>query len=339
MERLTTIGQAREWRRASGAASVGLVPTMGFLHAGHVALVERARRENQRVAVSIFVNPTQFGPSEDLARYPRDLERDSALLAGAGCDAVFVPEVAEMYPPGAATLVDVGPVASPLEGERRPGHFSGVATVVLKLFGIVQPARAYFGEKDAQQLAVIRRMTRDLDVPVDVVGCPTVREADGLALSSRNSYLTPDERRAASVLYRALTACARSGAVGRAPRRRPAPGDAAHPGGRAARACRLRECRRSGQLPRAGYGRGSRAALAGGLPGPRPADRQPARRGGLDLHQRVEELAVLLEREAVGHSRDVVADDARHAVLRNALLIARRQRLAARRRRTGTGPG
>jgi pantoate--beta-alanine ligase len=205
MELLTTIGQVREWRRASAATSVGLVPTMGYLHAGHVSLVERARRENQRVAASIFVNPTQFGPSEDLARYPRDLARDRALLAGAGCDAVFVPEVAEMYPPGAATLVDVGPVASPLEGERRPGHFRGVATVVLKLFGIVQPTRAYFGEKDAQQLAVIRRMTRDLDVPVDVIGCPTVREPDGLALSSRNSYLTPDERRAASGLYRALT--------------------------------------------------------------------------------------------------------------------------------------
>jgi pantoate--beta-alanine ligase len=202
---LTTIAQARDWRAAS-EGSVGLVPTMGYLHAGHLSLVERARRENRRVAASIFVNPTQFGPGEDLARYPRDLERDRHLLAEARCDALFAPEAAEMYPPGAATFVDVGPVASPLEGERRPGHFRGVATVVLKLFGIVQPAHAYFGEKDAQQLAVIRRMARDLDLPVEIVGCPTVREPDGLALSSRNSYLTPAERRAAGVLFRALSA-------------------------------------------------------------------------------------------------------------------------------------
>jgi pantoate--beta-alanine ligase len=202
---LTTIPQVREWRR-SLAGSLGLVPTMGYLHAGHRSLVERARAENDHLAASIFVNPTQFGPGEDFERYPRDLDRDRALLAAAGCDAVFVPEVAEIYPPGAATLVDVGPVAAPLEGERRPGHFRGVATVVLKLFGIFQPTRAYFGEKDAQQLAVIRRLVRDLDVPVEVVGCPTVREPDGLALSSRNSYLTPRERRAAGVLHRALDA-------------------------------------------------------------------------------------------------------------------------------------
>jgi pantoate--beta-alanine ligase len=202
---LRTIAQAREWR-AAGGGGVGLVPTMGALHAGHLSLVERARRDNPRVAASVFVNPTQFGPSEDLARYPRDLERDRALLAEARCDAIFAPEAAEMYPPGATTFVDVGPVATPLEGERRPGHFRGVATVVLKLFGILQPTRAYFGEKDAQQLAVIRRMARDLDLPVEIVGCPTVREPDGLALSSRNSYLTPQERLAAPVLYRALTA-------------------------------------------------------------------------------------------------------------------------------------
>jgi pantoate--beta-alanine ligase len=202
---LTTIPQVREWRR-SLAGSLGLVPTMGYLHAGHRSLVERARAENDHVAASIFVNPTQFAPGEDRERYPRDLDRDRALLSAAGCDVVFVPEVAEIYPPGAATLVDVGPVAAPLEGERRPGHFRGVATVVLKLFGIFQPTRAYFGEKDAQQLAVIRRLVRDLDVPVEVVGCPTVREPDGLALSSRNSYLTPGERRAAGVLNRALNA-------------------------------------------------------------------------------------------------------------------------------------
>lgn len=195
----------RAWRAAC-AGAVGLVPTMGFLHDGHVSLVERARRENAHVAVSLFVNPTQFGPGEDLAAYPRDLERDRALLAAAGCDLLFVPTPAAMYPPGAATSVDVGPVAAPLEGERRPGHFRGVATVVLKLLNIVQPHRAYFGEKDAQQLAVIRRLVRDLDVPVEVVGCPTVREADGLAKSSRNTYLDADDRRAAPVLYRALSA-------------------------------------------------------------------------------------------------------------------------------------
>jgi pantoate--beta-alanine ligase len=195
----------RAWRSGL-AGDVGLVPTMGFLHEGHVSLALRARRENAHVAVSLFVNPTQFGPREDLARYPRDLERDRALLQGAGCDLLFVPAAAEMYASGAATTVDVGPVASPLEGDRRPGHFRGVATVVLKLLNIVQPNRAYFGEKDAQQLAVIRSLVRDLDVPVEIVGCPTVREADGLAKSSRNTYLDPDDRRAAPVLYRALQA-------------------------------------------------------------------------------------------------------------------------------------
>jgi pantoate--beta-alanine ligase len=195
----------RAWRSAV-AGEVGLVPTMGFLHEGHVSLVERARRENAHVAVSLFVNPTQFGPREDLAAYPRDLERDRALLRGAGCDLLFLPGVTEMYPPGSTTAVDVGAVAAPLEGERRPGHFRGVATVVLKLLNIVQPTRAYFGEKDAQQLAVIRTLVRDLDVPAAVVGCPTVREADGLAKSSRNSYLDAEDRRAAPVLYRALSA-------------------------------------------------------------------------------------------------------------------------------------
>jgi pantoate--beta-alanine ligase len=194
----------RAWR-AGLPGEVGLVPTMGFLHEGHVSLVERARRENARVAVSLFVNPTQFGPGEDLARYPRDLERDRALLQAAGCDLLFVPTAEEMYPAGSQTTVDAGAVAAPLEGERRPGHFRGVATVVLKLLNIAQPQRAYFGEKDAQQLAVIRRLVRDLDVPVEVVGCPTVREPDGLAKSSRNAYLDPDDRRAAPVLYRALS--------------------------------------------------------------------------------------------------------------------------------------
>lgn len=205
MKTVTTIAEVRLWR-AETTRDVGLVPTMGYLHAGHLSLVERARRDNARVAASVFVNPTQFGPREDLARYPRDLDRDTKLLRDAGCDLLFAPAAEEMYPAGFASTVDPGPVAAPLEGERRPGHFRGVATVVLKLFGIVRPTRAYFGAKDAQQLAVIRRVTADLDVPVEVVGCPTVREADGLAMSSRNSYLDPQQRRAAPVLQRALTA-------------------------------------------------------------------------------------------------------------------------------------
>jgi pantoate--beta-alanine ligase len=203
MRTVTAIAAVRDWRR-SLEGTVGLVPTMGYLHAGHASLVRRARAECAHVAASVFVNPTQFGPAEDLARYPRDLPRDQRLLQEAGCDLLFAPEPAEVYPPGFATSVDVGPVSSPLEGERRPGHFRGVATVVLKLFGIFQPGRAYFGQKDAQQLAVIRRMVRDLDVAVEVLGCPTVREADGLAMSSRNAYLGPEDRRAAPVLYRAL---------------------------------------------------------------------------------------------------------------------------------------
>jgi pantoate--beta-alanine ligase len=179
---------------------------MGFLHAGHLSLVEAARRECDRVVVSIFVNPTQFGPREDYARYPRDPERDLRLLDEAGVDLVFAPTAEEMYPPGVETVVDVGSVAEPLEGERRPGHFRGVATVVLKLLGIVTPDRAWFGEKDAQQLAVIRRLVADLDVPVEIRGGPIIREPDGLALSSRNAYLSAEERTAATVLFRALGA-------------------------------------------------------------------------------------------------------------------------------------
>ena len=205
MKTLTAISAVREWRRQD-AAPLGLVPTMGYLHAGHRSLLDRARRENDRVAASLFVNPAQFGPREDLARYPRDLPRDQRLLEEAGCDVLFAPSVEEMYPPGFETTVDVGRIAAPLEGARRPGHFRAVATVVLKLLDIFQPARAYFGEKDAQQLAVVRRMVRDLDLPVVVCGCPIVREADGLALSSRNTYLSAEERRAAPVLYRALCA-------------------------------------------------------------------------------------------------------------------------------------
>ncbi len=208
-----TIAEVREWRR-SGAGDVGLVPTMGYLHAGHVSLLERARAENARVAASLFVNPTQFGPGEDLARYPRDFDRDRALLEAAHCDLLFAPSPDEIYPQGFEVFVDVGSVASGLEGERRPGHFRGVATVVLKLFGICQPTRAYFGRKDAQQLAVIERMVRDLEVPVEIVGCPTVREADGLAMSSRNAYLDPEERRAAPVLHGALRAAAEAWTAG-----------------------------------------------------------------------------------------------------------------------------
>jgi pantoate--beta-alanine ligase len=202
---VTTIREVRDWRR-DGGGTVGLVPTMGYLHAGHLSLVDAARGENDRVAASLFVNPTQFGPSEDLARYPRDLERDTRVLEDAGCALLFAPTVEEIYPAGFQTTVDVGAVAAPLEGARRPGHFRGVATVVLKLFNIFQPDRAYFGAKDAQQLAVIRKMVRDLDLTVAIRACPTVRETDGLAMSSRNVYLTPDERRAAPVLHRALQA-------------------------------------------------------------------------------------------------------------------------------------
>jgi pantoate--beta-alanine ligase len=187
------------------AGPVGLVPTMGFLHAGHLALVERARAECAHVGVSIFVNPTQFGPGEDLSRYPRDLERDLGLLRDLGVDVVWTPPSEEMYPPGFQTWVMVEQVSAPLEGKHRPGHFRGVATVVAKLLNAFAPDRAYFGQKDAQQVVVIRRMVKDLNFPVEVVVCPTVREPDGLALSSRNVYLSPEERQAATVLYRALT--------------------------------------------------------------------------------------------------------------------------------------
>ena len=202
MQVLTTIAAVRAARPAFPA--LGLVPTMGFLHAGHMSLVARARVECGAAAVSIFVNPTQFAADEDLSRYPRDMPRDLGMLEAAGVDLVFAPEPAEVYPPGYASRIEVGPVAEPLEGARRPGHFAGVATVVAKLFNIVQPTRAYFGQKDAQQVAVIRRMARDLDMPLDVVVGATVREPDGLAMSSRNVYLSPAERAAAPVLYRAL---------------------------------------------------------------------------------------------------------------------------------------
>lgn len=204
---LANPAQLRDWRAAlPPAATIGFVPTMGYLHTGHASLVRRAAAECDLAIASIFVNPSQFDRADDLAAYPRDLDRDRALLEAAGCRAVFVPEAADIYRPGHQTWVVPGDIASPLEGASRPGHFRGVATVVLKLFHLVQPTRAYFGQKDAQQVAVIRTMVRDLDVPVEIVPCPTVREPDGLAMSSRNSYLTPTERAAAPVVYRALEA-------------------------------------------------------------------------------------------------------------------------------------
>jgi pantoate--beta-alanine ligase len=185
---------------------LGLVPTMGYLHDGHLSLVSRARAECRSVAVSIFVNPTQFGPSEDLGKYPRDLERDLRQLEAAGADLVWTPTPEIMYPPGYQTWVEVQEITQGLEGAQRPGHFRGVTTVVSKLFNAVRPAKAYFGQKDAQQAAVIRQMTRDLNVPIEIVVCPIVREGDGLAMSSRNVYLSPEQRRAAPVLHRALKA-------------------------------------------------------------------------------------------------------------------------------------
>jgi pantoate--beta-alanine ligase len=200
---VTTVAEMRGARQQM-AGSVGLVPTMGALHEGHLSLVRQARADDDTVVVSIFVNPTQFGPGEDYASYPRDPDRDLALLRDLGTDLIFMPSVEEMYPEGFDTYVQVERLTQVLEAAHRPGHFRGVATVVTKLFNVVQPHRAYFGQKDAQQLVVIRRLARDLGLPVEVVGLPTVREPDGLAMSSRNAYLSPEERRAAAVLYRSL---------------------------------------------------------------------------------------------------------------------------------------
>ena len=205
MRTLTTLLELRA-ARAGLPEPVGLVPTMGYLHAGHLSLVQRARAECASVVVSIFVNPTQFAAGEDLASYPRNLDRDLDLLEAEHTDLVWTPTPEIMYPPGFQTWIAVEEVSQPLEGSRRPGHFRGVATVVAKLFNAVQPHKAYFGQKDAQQVVVIRQMTRDLDFPVEVVVCPTVREADGLAMSSRNAYLNPEQRQAATVLYRGLSA-------------------------------------------------------------------------------------------------------------------------------------
>ncbi|WP_104663092.1 pantoate--beta-alanine ligase [Ensifer adhaerens] len=216
MKTFTTIAELRaalaEHRRAG--KSVGFVPTMGYLHVGHMELMRRAREANDIVVASIFVNPLQFGANEDLSKYPRDLARDQAMLEKGNVDYLFAPGVADMYPRPMETVVDVPTLGSELEGSVRPGHFAGVATVVTKLFNIVQPDRAYFGEKDFQQLQIIRRMVDDLAQPVTVIGVPTVREADGLACSSRNVYLTAEERSAAAIVPKALDEATRLVASG-----------------------------------------------------------------------------------------------------------------------------
>lgn len=208
MEVVQTIEEIRAAQSEGTCVSWALVPTMGALHEGHLTLVRQARAENDRVAVSVFVNPTQFNNADDLKNYPRDLERDVALLEKEGVDLVWAPTPEIMYPPDFQTHVTVTDVTQPLEGAHRPGHFEGVATVVAKLFNAIQPSRAYFGQKDAQQVAVIRQMIRDLNFNVELVVVPIVREPDGLAMSSRNALLNPAQRKAATVLYRALTAAA-----------------------------------------------------------------------------------------------------------------------------------
>jgi pantoate--beta-alanine ligase len=208
METIRTISWMKEKAREARLEQrvIGLVPTMGALHQGHMALVERARKECSPVYASIFLNPTQFGPNEDLSKYPHPLEADLEKLTNANVDGLFLPDAAEIYPAGFSTYVHVEGLSERLEGKSRPGHFRGVATVVLKLFEIVQPHYAYFGRKDAQQVRIIQKMVRDLNLDVELVICPTVRETDGLALSSRNAYLGGEERKAATVLFRALRA-------------------------------------------------------------------------------------------------------------------------------------
>ena len=204
MRMVSTLDELRD-SRLSFPGTVGLVPTMGYLHEGHLSLIRRAKDECDRVFVSIFVNPAQFGPKEDLSKYPRDLERDFHLIEPF-TDVVWTPSAEIMYPPGYQTWVEVEAMTRPLEGVMRPGHFRGVTTVVAKLFNAVQPHKAYFGQKDAQQVAVIRQMVRDLNFPVEIVVCPTTRESDGLAMSSRNVYLDTEQRKAATVLFRSLSA-------------------------------------------------------------------------------------------------------------------------------------
>ena len=206
MKLVKTIEQMRAFRKEAGSRGkrLGLVPTMGALHEGHLSLVRTAREKSDIVAVSIFVNPTQFGPHEDFAKYPRNLESDCALLEREHVDVVFAPSVEDMYPAGAVTWVTMEGMSDRLCGRSRPGHFRGVTTVVSKLFHIIEPDSAFFGQKDAAQVAIIRRMVRDLNMPVSIEVCPIIRESDGLALSSRNAYLNPGERKSALVLYRSL---------------------------------------------------------------------------------------------------------------------------------------
>lgn len=213
MKTVTTLAELRT-ARAALPGPLGFVPTMGYLHAGHISLVELARQQCQSVVVSIFVNPAQFGPNEDLSAYPRDIPRDLQMLQDAGVDLVWLPTPEIMYPPGFQTWIDLEEITQPLEGGMRPGHFRGVATVVAKLFNAVGPDKAYFGQKDAQQVAVIKRMVLDLNFPLEIIVGPTKREADGLALSSRNKYLSEAERAAAPVLHRALLAAQAAYAAG-----------------------------------------------------------------------------------------------------------------------------
>ena len=206
MKIATTVNEVREivkgWRKEG--LTVGLVPTMGFLHAGHQSLIAASVANNDRTVVSVFVNPTQFGPNEDLEAYPRDMEHDAALCESTGADLIFHPEPSEMYPDGFVSFVDMNGLTNHLCGLSRPVHFRGVCTVVSKLFNIVQPDRAYFGQKDAQQLAVVKRMVKDLNMPLEIVGCPIVREANGLAMSSRNTYMNEEERKAALILSQSI---------------------------------------------------------------------------------------------------------------------------------------
>lgn len=213
MKTVTTLAELRTARVAL-PGSLGFVPTMGYLHAGHISLVELARQQCESVVVSIFVNPAQFGPNEDLSAYPRDIPRDLQMLQDAGVELVWLPTPEVMYPPGFQTWIDLEEITQPLEGGMRPGHFRGVATVVAKLFNAVGPDKAYFGQKDAQQVAVIKRMALDLNFPLEIIVGPTQREADGLALSSRNKYLSEAERAAAPVLHRALQAARGAYAAG-----------------------------------------------------------------------------------------------------------------------------
>jgi pantoate--beta-alanine ligase len=208
VETIRTIAWMKQAARQARAESriIGFVPTMGALHTGHTALVQRAKQDCSPVIASIFVNPKQFGPKEDFTKYPRTIEADSEKFAAAGVDALFLPEASQIYPAGFGTYVTVEGLSDRLEGRSRPGHFRGVATVVLKLLEIVQPNFAYFGRKDAQQVRIISQMVRDLNLDIEIVVCPIIREPDGLALSSRNAYLSPEERRAATILHRALTA-------------------------------------------------------------------------------------------------------------------------------------